>query len=95
MMAGAHDWEQELSGTYNALGYYQSKANGQSMLNDLLRDTNQLAGTCTRLEDWTVNDPEIGLQCQETDPYSYTILGLKPGHDVPVIAVHLSLSRGI
>ena len=26
MMAGAHDWEKELSGTYDALGYYQSKA---------------------------------------------------------------------
>lgn len=26
MMAGAHDWEQELSRTYNALGFYKSKA---------------------------------------------------------------------
>jgi hypothetical protein len=26
MMAGAHDWEEELSGTYDALGYYQSLA---------------------------------------------------------------------
>lgn len=26
MMAGAHDWEKELSGTYDGLGYYQSKA---------------------------------------------------------------------
>ncbi len=26
MMAGAHDWEDELSGTYDALGYYQSRA---------------------------------------------------------------------
>jgi hypothetical protein len=26
MMAGAHDWEDELSGTYDALGYYQSLA---------------------------------------------------------------------
>jgi hypothetical protein len=26
MMAGAHDWEDELSSTYDALGYYQSRA---------------------------------------------------------------------
>ncbi|PPQ94056.1 hypothetical protein CVT25_007497 [Psilocybe cyanescens] len=27
IMAGAHDWEEELSSTYNVMGYYQLKAN--------------------------------------------------------------------
>lgn len=57
-MAGAHDWEKELSRTYNALGFYQSKVdpcvrhrvvNGKYTLNVTYTD-NVIRGSSTRGE---------------------------------------------
>ncbi len=59
MMAGAHDWEDELSGTYDSLGYYQSKAdscvrhrviNGEYTLNVTYTD-DVIGGSTSRAEE--------------------------------------------
>lgn len=92
MMAGAHDWEQELSTTYNATGYYQSKAdpcvrhrviNGKYTLN--VTYTDDVVGGSS-----TVGEKEKAVQELED---AYEVKRVEDGEGKGRFILGMSMSR--
>lgn len=101
MMAGAHDWEDELSGTYDALGYYQSRAdscvrhrviNGQYTLNVTYTD-DVIGGSSSKDEEIRAIgelDSAYDIKRLEDSENGRLILGMKMTRDEKTGTINLS-----